>query len=171
MTSNSYELEMDRLLSKANPEYYSALKDVLSDFEKRLIANNIIPDNSFQSYVSLLNVIAKEKELKTDLNYDFNGSLEKTGDGLKTVMLSVEGAMIANKYLNAENSKSYNFHQKFSELIGNNQIVNRSRMANLFLEVYDAIDFELPLVKSNIFKFLDPNSDIFYTYVGKPNRS
>ncbi|NER10409.1 hypothetical protein SAMN06265375_10146 [Muriicola jejuensis] len=169
MTSNTYEYEMDRLLSAGGPDYYTTLKEAISEFEDALIRSSIIPDNSFKSYVQLLHEIEKGYEFKLETAFDPDGTLEKMGFVLESVMLSSEGIMIATKYLNIDTSKSFRLNLKVSELIDDGQLLSRSRVAGLYLEVYDALDFEFPLIKSKICKFLDPNTDsIIHIYVDKP---
>ena len=169
MASNTYEYEMDRLLAAGGPAYYTALNEAISEFEDALIAGKIIPNNSFKSYEHLLNEIEKGYEFNLETAFDPNASLEKMGFVLESVMLSSEGIMIATKYANKDTSKSFRFNQKVSELIDEGRQLSRSRVAGLYLEVYDDIDFKFPLVKLKICKFLDPNTDsIIYIYMDKP---
>ncbi|GGD53580.1 hypothetical protein [Muriicola marianensis] len=97
MASNTYEYEMDRLLSVGSPDYYTALNEAISEFEDALIASNIIPDNSFKSYEQLLHKIEKGYEFNLDTKFDPNSSLEKMGFVLESVMLSSEGYHDCNK--------------------------------------------------------------------------
>ena len=169
--NNMYEYEMDRLLAGANPEYYFALKKVLSDYEENLILNGAIADGSYESYRELLNEIAKDKDFKPDVSYDLEGSLQNLGDGIRSVFLSIEASVIASKYLKPENSKNFYFNTKVSELIEDNTALDRSKMAALLLEVYEEEDFKLPMLKLKILKFLDPNYDlIVHSYIGRPTR-
>jgi hypothetical protein len=169
VTTNKYELEFDKLLAKKSPEYYDVLINILSQFQENLISNNIIENNNYQSYIRLLNRISEDDKLEFDITYDLKGSLEGHVDGLSKAF-STESSLIAQSYLNIHNSKNFLFSQKVSEMAKNGQELNRSTLANLILEVYNEKDFELPLVKLKIFKFLHASSDfIVYTNYGKPD--
>ncbi len=170
VTTNKYEVEIDKLLAEKNPEYYDGLKDILSEFQKSLISKSIIVDSTFKSYVRLLKQISEDDKLEFDITYDLNDSLEGLGEGLFKVIPSIESAVIGQNYLNINNSKDFLFNQKVSEMVKNGQELNRSKFANLILEIYDEKDFKLPLIKLKVFRFLDPNSDYdIYIYAGRPN--
>ena len=169
--SSLYEYEMDMLLAGASPEYYFALKKVLSDYEEDLIRNGAIPDASYGSYTELLNEIVKDQDYKPNVSFDLTGALEKIEGGLLSVLISQEGITIAVRYLKKETSKSFDFNSKVSQLIDDNIALDRSKMAALLLEVYDEDDLKLPMVKLKILKFLDPDTDlIVYSYIGPPTR-
>ena len=74
MTSNQYEIEIDNLLKKKNPEYHDGLKDILLEYEKELIANRIIPDGTYQSYAGLLKQISKNERSDFSISYDLQNS-------------------------------------------------------------------------------------------------
>jgi hypothetical protein len=166
--TNSYEI--DKLLSKKNPEYYSGLKATLSEFQKELISKQLIADGTYKSYVGLLKQISENDKFEFDIAYNLKEKLEGLGDGITKIMPSIESSLLAQNYLNIENSKDFSFNQKISELVNNGQRLNRSMFANLIMVVYDQEDFELLLIKLKICRFIDPKSDFAVTvYVGKPN--
>ena len=170
VTTNKYEVEFDQLLAERNPGYYGDLKTILTEFSKNLIAKNIITDTIFQSYVDLLVRISEDDNLELGLNYNLKDSLERLGDGLNRVHPLIESSVIAQKYLNIHHSKGVLFSQKISEMAQNDKELNRAAYAALIMEVYDESDFELPLVKLKIFRFLNPHpNDVNYIYVGKPD--
>ena len=169
MTTNKYEVEFEALFKNKNPEYYKELTKILSDFQNHLISTGIIENNKYINYVKLLKKISKDDKLKLNIDYDLKGSLVGFVEGLNKVMPSIESALIGQKYLNIDSSKNFLFSQKASELIQQGQELNRSKFADLILEIYDENDFDLTFVKLKILRFLDPNSNfVFYTYAGKP---
>ncbi len=95
MSSNQYEIEIDKLLRKKNPEYHSGLKSVLSDYQEELVSKQIIPDGTYLSYVRLLKQISKEEKPNLSISYDLKSSLEKLGDGVSKVVPSLESSLIA----------------------------------------------------------------------------
>ncbi|WP_337301838.1 hypothetical protein [Sediminicola sp. 1XM1-17] len=169
VTSNIYEVEIDKLLAKKNPNYYDGLARVLSEFEKGLISKGIIVDGTYQSYVSLLKQISKDDKMEFEIEYDLKQALEGLGEGITKIIPSIETSLISQKYLNIENSKGSLFNNKVSELFQNGKELNRSIFSELILDTYGEDDFQLPLIKLKILRFLDPNSDsIMYIYAGRP---
>lgn len=171
VSSNQYEIEIDNLLQKKNPDYHSGLNSILSDFEEELIAKRIIQDGTFQSYAELLKQISKEKKPDFSISYDLQNSLEKLGDGISKMMLSIESSLISKKYLNQNNSKDFVLYQRLSKMSNSGMKLDRSVIAKTLLEVYNEEDLDLPMVKLKIFRLIDPKVDfIIYTYVGRPYR-
>ena len=169
VTTNAYEVEIDKLLAEKNPDYYSGLKKTLSEFQNELISKGLIANASYQSFLKLLKQISEDDKLNFEIEYDLKGTLEGLGDGISKIMPSMESTLIARKYLNIKNSKGFTFNQKVSELVYNGQKLNPSKIANLIIEVYDQDDFELLLIKLKIFRFIDPNSNWSYSvYAGRP---
>ena len=168
--TNSYEVEIDKLLSEKNPEYYSGLKATLSEFQKELISKQLIADGTHKSYVGLLKKISENDKFEFDIAYNLKKKLEGLGEGITKIIPSIESSVLAQKYLNIENSKNFSFNQKIGELVNNGQKLNRSMFANLIMDVYDQEDFEILLIKLKICRFTDPKSDFAVTvYAGKPN--
>ncbi|GBF22576.1 hypothetical protein C21_04777 [Arenibacter sp. NBRC 103722] len=112
MTTNEYEVEIDNLLAKKNPDYYDGLAKVLSEFQKGLISKGIIVDETYQSYVGLLKQISKDDKMEFELEYDLKQALEGLGEGITKIMPSIESTLLAQKYLNIENSKGFLFNHK-----------------------------------------------------------
>ena len=170
VTSNKYEVEEEKGIAKENPEYYAGLKTILWEFQEHLISSGIIKNNDYESYIGLLEQIRLDNKKEFDIKYRLSDALEGLIHRLNSDGFSVKSSIIGNKYFNATDSKSFLFNQKMSELIAKKEDLNRSTLANVILQVYDENDFELPLVKLKIFRFLDPNSDnIMYIYAGRPN--
>ena len=170
MTTNEYEVEIDKLLAEKNPDYYDGLKKILSEFQKGLISKGIIADGTYQSYVGLLKQISEDDRMEFEIEYDLKRALKQLGEGITKNMPSIESTLLARNYWNIENSKGFLFNQKVSELFQNGQELNRSIFSELMLDTYSEDDFQLPLIKLKIFRFLDPNSEsIMYIYAGRPN--
>ena len=170
VTSNQYEIEIDNLLQKKNPEYYNGLKNILLEYEEELIAKQIILDRTYQSYAELLKQIFEGERPNFSISYDLQNSLKQLGDGISAIMPSIESSLISKKYLNLNHSKDFIFNQRISEMAHNGIELNRSSFAKTFLQVYDEKDLDLPMVKLKILRFIDPKLDlIVYTYIGKPN--
>lgn len=170
MKTNSYEVEIDKLLSEKNPEYYSGLKATLSEFQNELISKQLIADGAYSSYVELLKKIRDNDKFEFDITYNLKEKLEGLGEGISKIMHSLESSLLAQNYLNIKNSKNFSFNQKISELINNGHKLNRTEFANLILDVYNQEDFELLLIKLKILRFIDPKSDfVVMLYAGKPN--
>ena len=65
--------------------------------------------------------------------------------------------------------KSVVFNNKASQIYVEKKNLSRSDHAKLFLDVYNEADFQLPTIREQLYRFLDPNTDyILYTYIGKP---
>ena len=170
MSKNAYELEMDRLLAEKSPDYHSGLKKTLSEFQQELITKGLIENDSYESYLELLKKISKDDKFNFDIDYDLKERLGELGEGITNIIPSIESSSIAQNYLNIENSKNYIFDQKISILVNNGEELNRSKFANLIMEVFDQNDFKLPLIRLKMFRFIDPKSDfVVYIYAGKPN--
>ena len=163
-------MELEKGLEKENPEYYDGLKIILKEFQEHLISKGIIDNSNYKSYVGLLDKISSDKDKELEINYNIGDSVQKLAKGIKYEELSPENFVNAMRYFNETDSKSFVFNEKMSELIKKKEELNRSIFADLLLKVYDEKDFELPMVKLKIFRFLDPNSDvIYYIYAGRPN--
>ena len=169
---NQYEIEIDNLLQKKNPKYYNGLKNILLEYEDELIAKKILLEGTYQSYAGLLKQIAKQENPTFSISYDLRSALKQLGDGISTIMPSIESSLISNKYLNLNNSKDFVFNQMISEMVHNGMELDRSIFAKTCLEVYDEKDFELPMVKLKILRVIDPKLNlIVYSYAGGPNQN
>ena len=136
----------------------------------RLISKQLIADGTHKSYVGLLKKISENDKFEFDIAYNLKKKLEGLGEGITKIIPSIESSVLAQKYLNIENSKNFSFNQKIGELVNNGQKLNRSMFANLIMDVYDQEDFEILLIKLKICRFIDPKSDFAVTvYAGKPN--
>lgn len=171
MKPNQFEIEFNRLLKEENPGFYNELNAFISDYEKELIANRILLDGSYKSYVQLLSQIAKEERANFVLSPYLNDTLKKLGEGVGKIMFPVEGVLIAKGISNAIFSKGHVFTSKILAMVNEGISVDKSILAKTFLEVYDEEDLKLPLVKLKIFGFLDSKKDhIIYTYIGPSHK-
>lgn len=169
MTTNKYEVEFDKLLAKKNPAYYDHLKSTLDRFQESLVLNNVIDEINYQSFVNLLERIHKDENWKLKTDNHINEELHGLGKDLIGLFHTIEHSVIAQKYLNIDHSKTILITQQVSKMAENGQQYNRSNTAELLLKVYDERDFELPMVKLKIFRFLNPHpDDVIYIAVGKP---
>ncbi len=170
VTSNIYEVEIDKLLAKKNPEYYNGLKNTLQEFQEELISKGLIQDGTYKNYVALLRQISENDKLEFHITYNLKETLEELGEGINKIIPSIESSLISQNYLNIENSKGYLFNHKVSEFFQNGKELNRSIFSELILDTYGEDDFQLPMIKLKIFRFLDPKSDsIMYINAGRPN--
>lgn len=165
MSQDKYEVELDRIISKENPEYYNQLKIILKEFQEHLISSGVIKNGDYSSYHKLLKQIQSGN--KKDFNITYN-----IGDSLKLLNNDrFQKTLINNiRLLNHNESKSSLFQKKLSELKKIKKKFNCSDFAKLLLDIYEKDDYDLPLVRLKLFKFLDPNTDsIIYIFAGKPN--
>ncbi len=170
VTSNKYEIEVEKGLAKENPQYYNGLKIILQEFQEQLFSKGIIEQNISESYIGILEQIVADSEKEFEITYNLNDSLKVLNKTLNKDEISVESSVTTMKYFNINNSKIFLLNQKISEIINNDKDINRSTYARLIMEVFDEKDFELPLIKLKLFRLIDPNSDsVFYVYVGRPN--
>jgi len=163
-----YEIELDKYIQKENVEFYSGLNKIINEFEQHLISQGIIEKSDYDNYARLLKEIGSEKEKELNISYNqdatFQGLLNRLN--LEESSLYIQYAKAkGTKDLNSKTSKSLLFNEKVSALIKNKNKLTRSEIANLILDVYDSKDYELPLVKLKIIRFLDPNYDsVIYSY-------
>ena len=170
MTSNNYEVEFEKGLEKENPEYYKGLQSILKEFEEHLISKGIIENSSYKSYTGLLNEIRANKDKALAIQYTIGDSLQKLTKALAYEGPSPESVVHAMEYYNETDSKSFVFSEKMSELIEKKVAFNRAIFADVLVTVYDEKDFELPMVKLKILRFLDPKSDvILHIDAGRPH--
>ena len=168
---NKYEVELTKHLEKENIEFYNGLIKILNEFERHLISQGVIKSEGYEDYVKLLEQIHTNEEKELNITYNLNESFKALINQLNvdehTLFVHLPNGI---KDLNSKNSKTLLFNEKAMELAKNNNF-NRSSIAELFLDVYDAEDFKLPVIKLKVFKFLDPNFDsIVHLYVKKTNR-
>ncbi len=57
VTSNKYEIEVEKGLAKENPQYYNGLKIILQEFQEQLFSKGIIEQNISESYIGILEQI------------------------------------------------------------------------------------------------------------------
>ena len=167
--NNKYETTFDKALEKQNSKYFRELKGILEDYEEHLIENEIIPNKNFDSYVRLLKQISKDSGKDFGLTYNLGISLEKLEQKHQIEQDLLKIGVNIHKNLNSLESKTRLYGQKIRET--KDAELNRARLAEIILEVFDEKDFDLTTVKIKIFKILNPNSEMhFFKYVSKPTR-
>ncbi|WP_350290418.1 hypothetical protein [uncultured Croceitalea sp.] len=166
VSSDKYEVELDKLIAKEYPKYYNSLKTILGKFQEHLISNKVLKNSEYSSYVRLLKQIQSNNNEKLNITYNIDDFISriKSGDIEKIIMNNL-------KSLNISESKNALFQVKLTELMKRKKKLNRSDIAKVFLDTYEENDYELPMVKLKLFKFLDPNTnDVIYIFAGKPNQ-
>lgn len=168
VTNNQFEIKYDQGLSEENPEYYRELNRILLEFENHLISQKIITSKDNKNYIRLLERIKKQGKKDFDITYPLSDSLNGISKLLKNDG-TLSGITGFRSHLNSKESKEILFQEKIAGLINNKVEISPSVIATVMLEVYDEEDYDLPKIKTKLFKFLDPNSDwVIYIYVGKP---
>lgn len=121
------------------------------------INTNLLKEISKDSTYAIVSDFALGDSLKS-IAKRHNYELAKT---LKTVPLI--------HFRNKAQPKSILFNQRVSEITAKKGGFYRSDYASLLLEVYDEEDYLQPTIRTQLFRFLDPNTDyLLYFYVGKP---
>lgn len=167
MSADKYEIELDKLIAKKHPKYYNSLKTILVKFQEHLISNKVLKNSEYRSYVRLLKQIQSNNNKKLEITYNIGDSISRIKSD------DIENTILNNlKSLNILKSKSVLFQVKVSELMKRKKKLNRSDIAKVFLDTYEENDYELPLIKLKLFKFLDPNTDdVIYIFAGKPTQN
>lgn len=170
MTTNTYEVETDKLLAKRNPDYYNGLKKILSEFEEHLISNKVISEATYQNYMGLLEQIIADDKISFKIKYNLQEAFNQLNSGQQEIKFSTEKSILAGKFLNNEHSKIFLFQQRANEVFFNSKKINRSEIAQLMLETFNEEDFQLPQIKLIILRFLDVKSKgVMYFFAGRPN--
>ncbi|WP_321826840.1 hypothetical protein [Maribacter dokdonensis] len=165
----TYDEAINIAVEKEYPEYFSALLKILDDFEQELIVKSVITDGTYKNYTNLLKEISKDSTYAIVSDFALGDSLKviakhhnyELAKTLKTVPLI--------HFRNKAQPKSILFNQRVSEITAKKIGFSRSDYASLLLEVYDEEDYLQPTIRTQLFRFLDPNTDyLLYFYVGKP---
>ncbi|HDZ05532.1 hypothetical protein LCGC14_0067630 [marine sediment metagenome] len=171
VTTNKYEVAVNEVIKTNDPKYYTGLIKILDDYQKELITRNSIADTTYNNYIHLLTQISRDSTYEINSNYTIGDSVQKLAkrfsyDGLKqmkTIPLS--------RYIQNNEAKSILLNQKAGQVYKNKGSISRADYAQLLLDVYDENDFQLPTIRLQLFRFIDPNSDgVFYMHVGKPTQ-
>lgn len=170
-TNMKYDEAINSAIEKEYPEYHAALLTILDDFEKELISKNIITDGTYKNYVSLLNEISNDSTYEIVSDFALGDSLTLNSKRYNYELAKTMKTMPLIQYRNMAQSKSMLFNQRVSEITTKNGGFSRSNYASLLLEVYNEEDFQLPTIRTKLFRFLDPNTnDRLYIYMGKPTK-
>ncbi|WP_286813374.1 MULTISPECIES: hypothetical protein [unclassified Maribacter] len=165
----TYDEAINIAVEKEYPEYFSALLKILDDFEQEIIVKSVITDGTYKNYTNLLKEISRDSTYAIVSDFALGDSLKviakhhnyELAKTLKTVPLI--------HFRNKAQPKSILFNQRVSEITAKKGGFSRSDYASLLLEVYDEEDYQQPTIRTQLFRFLDPNTDyLLYFYVGKP---
>ena len=171
VTTNTYEVAVNESIKINDPENYTGLIKILDGFQKELFTRNSIADTTYNSYVHLLNQISKDSTFEITSNYAIGDSVQKLAKRFNYNGLKQMKTIGLAKYMQNNKAKSMLLNQKAGEVYKEKGGVSRADYAQLLLDVYDENDFQLPTIRLQLFRFIDPNSDgVFYMYVGKPTQ-
>ncbi|TDT47538.1 hypothetical protein CLV90_1614 [Maribacter spongiicola] len=172
MINKTYDEAFNDAIAKQYPEYHTALLKVLDDFEQELIIKKVVSDGSYKNYVNLLKEISKDSAYEIVSDFALGDSLTLNSQHYNYELAKTMKTMPLIHYRNIAQSKSMLFNQRVSEITTKNGGFSRSNYASLLLEVYNEEDFQLPTIRTKLFRFLDPNTnDRLYIYMGKPTQS
>ncbi|WP_405409919.1 hypothetical protein [Maribacter sp. Asnod1-A12] len=168
-TNMTYDEAINSAIEKEYPEYHAALLTILDDFEKELISKNIITDGTYKNYVSLLNEISNDSTYEIVSDFALGDSLKINAKRYKYKLAQTMKTVPLIQYRNKAQPKSILFNQRASEITKEKGKFNRSDYASLLLEVFNEEDFQLPTIRTQLYRFLDPNTEhTYYTYIGQP---
>ncbi|MET7029503.1 hypothetical protein [Sediminicola luteus] len=168
-TRLSIEEIYDEDLAKGNPEYYEGLKVVLSEFQNHLIENGILENSENKSYIKLLKKIKKDNKKDFEISYDFNEALDSLKVQKKNEGLSMEAR--AKKFKHSKPKDLNRILPFYTIAETTNGRPSDSLIAKKFLKFYKQEDYDLPIVRVKLFKFLDPDpKGVIYIYLGRPTK-
>ena len=171
MTNETYDEAINNAIAKQYPEYHTALLKVLDDFEQELIIKKVVSNGSYENYVNLLTKISNDSTYEVVSDFALGDSLSLNSKRYNYELKNIMKSVPLISYRNKAQPKSIAFNQRASEIAAKKREFYRSDYASLLLEVYDEEDFQLPSIRTQLYRFLDPNTNhIFYIYVGKPTQ-
>jgi hypothetical protein len=171
MTNKTYDEAFNNAIAKQYPEYHTALLKVLDDFEQELIIKKVISDGSYENYVKVLTKISKDSIYEVVSDYAIGDSITQISQHYNYELINIMKSVPLISYRNKAQAKSIVFNQRASEITTKKREFSRSDYASLLLEVYDEEDFQLPTVRTQLYRFLDPNTNhLLYIYIGKPTQ-
>ncbi|WP_324028313.1 hypothetical protein QSV08_10410 [Maribacter sp. BPC-D8] len=170
-TNETYDEAINNAIAKQYPEYHTALLKVLDDFELELIIKKVVSDGSYQSYVNLLTKISNDSTYEVVSDFALVDSLSLNSKRYNYELKNIMKSVPLISYRNKAQPKSIAFNQRASEIAAKKKEFSRSDYASLLLEVYDEKDFQIPTIRTQLYRFLDPNTNhIHYIYMGKPTQ-
>ncbi|WP_423998474.1 hypothetical protein [Maribacter sp. IgM3_T14_3] len=158
VTNKTYDEAFNDAIAKQYPKYHTALLKVLDDFEQELIIKEVFSDGSFENYVKVLTKISKDSTYKVVSEYAIGDSVIKISKHYKIDYMSILTSDEVLSYSD-NNAKNLLLNEKSSAIAMKNGGLTYSDYASILLEVYDERDFQLPIIKLKIFKFIDPNTN------------
>ncbi|WP_299796095.1 hypothetical protein [uncultured Maribacter sp.] len=167
----TYDEAINIAIAKQYPEYHTALLKVFDNFEQELIIKKVISDGSYENYVKVLTKISKDSTYEVVSDFALGDSLTLNSQRYNYELINIMKKVPLIHYRNKAQAKSNLFNQRASEIAAKKKFFSRSDYASLLLEVYDEEDFQLPTIRTQLYRFLDPNTNhIFYIYMGKPTQ-
>lgn len=168
-TRLSIEEIYDEDLANENPEYYEGLKEVLSEFQNHLIENGILENSDNKSYIKLLKKIKKDNKKDFEISYDFNEALANLKVLKKNEGLSMKARAKTFRHSKPKDLKRILPFYTIAESTTGKPI--DFIIATKFLKFYKQEDYDLPIVRVKLFKFLKPDPNgVIYIYLGRPTK-
>jgi len=155
----TYDEAINNTIEKEYPEYYSALLEILDDFELELISKKVIAEDTYENYVKVLNEICRDSTYRVVNNFALGDSLTLNSKRYNFELINIMKTVPLINYRIKVQAKSIIFNQRASEITANKRRFSRSDYASLLLEVDDDEDFQLPTIRTQLYRFLDPNTD------------
>lgn len=167
--SITYEEAINKEIAHQYPEYYKELGRLLDDFQQELISKGVIKTGTYKQYVQVLSAISKDSTFEIFSDYAIGDTLRQLSKQVNYDHLNIMKAAPMIFFKKNVEIKSVVFNNKASQIYAEKKNLSRSDHAKLFLDVYNEADFQLPTIREQLYRFLDPNTDyILYTYIGKP---
>ncbi|MEP2238882.1 MAG: hypothetical protein ABJI22_11020 [Maribacter sp.] len=165
----TYDEAINDAIEKEYPTYHASLLSILENFEEELITKNVIADGTYENYVKVLNKISQDSTYEVVSDFALGDSLKINAEHYNYELAKIIRSVPLIHYRNKAQPKSILFNQRVSKITTKKQSFSRSDYASLLLEVYDKNDFQRPTIRTQLFKFLDPNTEyIHYIKIGKP---
>ncbi|MEP2280968.1 hypothetical protein, partial [Maribacter sp.] len=164
-----YDEAINDAIKKEYPTYHASLLSILENFEEELTTKNVTADGTYENYVKVLNKISQDSTYEVVSDLALGDTLKINSKHYNYELAKIMKTVPLIHYRNKAQPKSILFNQRVSEITTKKQSFSRSDYASLLLEVYDKNDFQLPTIRTKLFRFLDPNTnDRLYIYMGKP---
>ncbi|MBO0591302.1 hypothetical protein I2486_07765 [Cellulophaga sp. E16_2] len=128
------------------PDHGVALKQLILDFEDKLLEEKVIADFSGSSYRRIINQMAKDTFLTNQFFFNFSDEWEKVANSFDRINKNCRNTILK------ENSLP--FELKVSELITKRNIQSSSDMAQIMLQVFSDKELELEYIKLKLFLFM-----------------
>ncbi|ADV48832.1 hypothetical protein Celal_1521 [Cellulophaga algicola DSM 14237] len=128
------------------PDHGVALKQLILDFEDKLLQEKVIADFSGSSYRRVINQMAKDTFLTNQFFFNFSDEWEKVANSFDRINKNCRNTILK------ENSLP--FELKVSDLISKKNRQSSSDIAQIMLQIFSDKDLELEYIKLNLFLFM-----------------